>query len=249
MTARRLRRTLTVWTLAALTTFGIVGIGTAAHAGEPEHLPAAPAAPEHSPGGGSRLNLLAEARGELKAMKRTRYQHETVVHPAKGEFFYDCSGFLDYALERSAPTALQALPHKREARPLAEDFVHHLQRVTGGAAGGPWRAVRTASALEPGDLIAWLVVDGSKTKDTGHVVIVLEPPVRNPQRTTEWLVTVVDSTPNPHAADSRTNGVKGLGTGTIGLDVDASDHPVGFYWKGGESPKAKQTEVVLGEPG
>jgi hypothetical protein len=47
--------------------------------------------------------LLTQVRAELAAMRRTRYQHTTDVRPATGEYYYDCSGLLDYALACSAP--------------------------------------------------------------------------------------------------------------------------------------------------
>jgi hypothetical protein len=255
MTARRrppLRagRTLAICGLAALATFGTVATGPAAFAGGPvAAVPAAHSAAAAGQESAGRLELLAEARRELTEMKRTRYQHKTEVNPEKGEYFYDCSGFVDYALTRSVPAAFEALPHDNsKARPLAEDYVHHLHRVAAGKNGGPWQTVRTPDLL-PGDVIAWLATEDSTTNDTGHVVIVLEPPARNPARSNEWLVKVADSTRSPHADDSRAGGGDGLGTGIIGLDVDSSGHPVGYFWRGGVSKKAKQTEVVFGRPG
>ncbi|HEX4362697.1 MAG TPA: hypothetical protein VH141_34525 [Pseudonocardia sp.] len=202
------------------------------------HLSAQPA------GSGARLALLAEAHAELAAMRDTEYQHDTDVDAVRGEFYYDCSGFLDYALGRAAPAALRALPVTASAgRPLAQDFEHTLR----AGRAGPWRSVATPADLRPGDVVAWLATPDSRTRDTGHVVIVLDTPVRNPNRADEWLVKVADSTVSPHADDSRGTEADGLGTGTIGLAVDGADHAVGFYWRGGVSKVAKTTEVALGD--
>lgn len=192
------------------------------------------------PAGGSAL--LAEVRGELQAMRATRYQHTTEVDAAKGAFFYDCSGFVDYALGRSAPAALSALPITTSAgRPLAQDFEHHLR-----SADGPWRPVATVPELLPGDVITWLATPDSKTRDTGHVMVVPRAPEHNPDRPDEWLVRVADSTVSPHSGDSRRAGEQGLGTGMVGLSSDGSGRPVGFYWRGGVSKAVKLTDIALG---
>jgi len=74
--------------------------------------------------------------------------------------------------------------------------------------------------------------------DTGHVMVVLAAPTRNPDRACEWLMRRADSTLSPHARDSRPKGVTGLGTGTMGLMVDVRDAPTAFHWQGGISTQA-----------
>jgi hypothetical protein len=241
--------TILVWLVVAVLALGLAA--TRAEPGRANPRGAVPLAQQSAlaaASGGGRVALLAEARGELAAMRDTEYQHETEVNAAKGEFYYDCSGFLDYALKRAAPAAFRALPVTASAgRPLAQDFEHHLRSAANG--GDPWQSVSTVSELLPGDVIAWLATPDSKTRDTGHVMIVLGAPVHNPQRADEWLVKVVDSTVSPHAQDSRGADDEGLGTGTVGLVADGSGHPVGFYWRGGVSKVAKRTDVALGRVG
>lgn len=189
--------------------------------------------------------LLSEITSELATMRRTRYQHATEVHRSRGEFFYDCSGFVDYALTHSRPLAARALPITASAgRPLAQDFQRYLHGLDQGKASDTWASVPTIDAVRPGDVIAWLKTPDSKSRDTGHVMIVLESAV--PGRDAhEWLFKIADSTANPHADDSR-GGSDGLGTGTIGLQVDDRGRPIGFFWRGGLSPQPKLTEVALG---
>ncbi|HEX4356879.1 MAG TPA: hypothetical protein VH141_05130 [Pseudonocardia sp.] len=205
--------------------------------------------------------LLSQVRAELAAMRRTGYQHTTDVRPATGEYYYDCSGLLDYALARSAPADLEALPITTSVRPLAEDFEHHLTAVAQGgvqgsaqgsvqgSADGPWQPVRAASELRPGDVVSWLKPPTSTSTNTGHVMVVDQAATRNPARPTEWLVKVIDSTTGPHAQDSRSQGTDGLGTGTIGLQVDDSGAPTGFYWQGGVTAQPTLTQIALGRPG
>lgn len=98
-------------------------------------------------------------------------------------------------------------------------------------------------------MVTWLTPEDSDSLNTGHVMIVLDKPTRSPRKPDEWLVKVADSTSSPHAADSRTGGANGLGTGTIGLVTDRSGHPTAYYWRGGESTALKRTTIELGRAG
>ena len=98
--------------------------------------------------------------------------------------------------------------------------------------------------LVGGDVIAWLITPEPASRDTGHIMIVVAPPVADPHNADAYLVVVIDSTTMPHAEDSRSSGQHGLGTGTIGLQTDAAGAPTGFYWKGGVAPEMP-THVAL----
>ena len=208
-----------------------------------------PASASPSAGGQSSAAdaLLGEADRELAAMKTTNYQHATHVDEGTGQFFYDCSGLLDYALGRVLPADAKTLPTSTSVRPLAGDIEQYLHRGLSGPIDG-WDAISHVDQLQPGDVVAWLATEDSTTGDTGHVMIVHAAPTRSPDRADEWLVRVVDSTLSPHASDSRRDGVTGLGTGTIGLTTDDGGAPTAFYWKGGVSKHAKPTEIALGRP-
>lgn len=190
--------------------------------------------------------LRAEVDRELSAMRITHYQHTTKVDEASGSFMYDCSGMLDYALSRVLPADAAALPTSTSVRPLAADIERYLRAASGSVDG--WQAVSRVDELGPGDVAAWLATENSKTGDTGHVMVVLAPPTRNPARRDEWLVQVADSTLSPHANDSRRPGQTGLGTGTIGLLSDDGGGPTAFYWQGGVSQQPKPTEIAFGRP-
>jgi hypothetical protein len=189
--------------------------------------------------------FLDEVRAQLDGMRSTRYQHATDVDPERGAYFYDCSGLIEYSLARSVPDALRVLPTSTKPRPLAVDIAFHLLRAP-TQPDDPWHPVLTAAELEPGDLIAWVTPRESSSRNTGHVMVVTAPPAPNPARRDEWLVEIVDSTSTPHAGDSRDDGTTGLGSGTVGLVVDAAGRPTAYRWRGGESPKAPRTLVALG---
>jgi hypothetical protein len=261
--ARRLRptaRLVTVLVWMVLPVLVLLTIGTTAGRGRipatkalaTAVVPAAsdttlvPAAADTASAG--RLALFTEVRRELATMRDSSYQHKTDVDTSEGEFNFDCSGFIGYALAHSRPAALKALPVTTSTRPLAKDFEHHFRAVAAGSADGPWRPVGIVSELRPGAVIAWLKPADVKSRNTGHVVVALDKPVRNPARADEWLVKVADSTASRHAQDSRDADTDGLGTGTIGLSVNGAGHPVGYYWRGGVSTVLKHTEISMAEP-
>jgi hypothetical protein len=66
--------------------------------------------------------LYAEAVRELTAMRKTNYSHTTQVNESAGQFTYDCSGFVTYALKIVSLPASAAVPKGSRTRPAAEDF-------------------------------------------------------------------------------------------------------------------------------
>ncbi|MCC6747646.1 MAG: hypothetical protein IT371_08320 [Deltaproteobacteria bacterium] len=191
--------------------------------------------------------LLGEANRQLQNLKSTVYQHTTSVNEATGHYGYDCSGFIDYSLKRVLMPAYSALPTASSVRPLAEDFVHHFNSLSASSTG-PWSSVARPIELRPGDVVGWLTAPGSSSSNTGHVMIVRGTPTTNTKRPTEVLVPVVDATQSPHASDSRTGGQTGLGTGTIGIQVEASGRARAYYWRGGLSTTAVATTFGFGRP-
>jgi hypothetical protein len=192
--------------------------------------------------------LAEEAAREVTAMISSTYQHTTLVDESKGVFDYDCSGFVDYALAVALPDALETLKSATEARPLAKDFETFFEGIA--TSTGRWHRVARAKDLVPGDVVAWLKPADVASSNTGHVMIVRELPTLNTKDTveTEWLVPITDSTESPHGpSDSRTaTGTTGLGTGTIGLVVDATGAPIEYRWTGGYSTKRETTSIALG---
>jgi hypothetical protein len=201
-----------------------------------------PPAPGAARGGGDGLALLAEARRELGALRRSTYTHRASVDEAAGRFDFDCSGFVDYALRIAAPRALATLAAATVRRPLARHFVDFL--AAGG--GGPWRRVARAADLAPGDLVAWTRPADVITRNTGHVMLVRGAVAPGPDGT--LAVPIVDSTSVRHGrGDSRAPArAGGLGTGEILLVVDPRGAPVGYRWSRGRRARVHLTTVALG---
>lgn len=196
--------------------------------------------------GTAAARLVQEDERQLSIMRSTHYQHKTDVDEGAGRFDYDCSGFLDYVLRSVAPDAYKELPVSKPSakRPLAQDFYALFSGLA--QPSGSWSTVPKASELEPGDIVSWLRPPDNDSNNTGHVMLVRAKPSRNPQESDELLVPVIDSTSSPHAADSRAKGQTGLGSGTIGLIVDAAGRAVSYRWRGGLSRREEITPIALG---
>ncbi len=190
---------------------------------------------------GSKL-LLNKAEREFSGMTSSKYTHITYVNENSGTYNYDCSGFVGYALSRAVPGAFNVLQNKR---PVAEDFYNYIAQCGPTPGGGGWMKVSTPLELLPGDIVVWLKPDASNSTSTGHIMIVTGVPVKNPKRTGEVLVQVIDSVESGHAKDTRGTGKTGLGKGTFGIMTDSSGLPTGYYWRGGESTLLQKTKIVF----
>lgn len=192
--------------------------------------------------------LVSEAARELAAMKESTYSHTTNVVESTGTFDYDCSGFIDYALTRVLPAQLASLASAQGvSRPLAKHYEAFFASIPATGSKGGWTRVSHAIDLVPGDVVAWLKPADVVSTNTGHVLMVRGAVKVNPARPDEVLVPIYDSTSSPHGStDSRAPSGEGLGTGTIGVLIDAKGAPVGYRWTGGISVKLEYTSVALG---
>ena len=189
-----------------------------------------------------------EASRELGSLRSSTYDHTTSIDESKGVFNFDCSGFVGYALQRAAPDAMASVVAATIARPLAKDFEGFFESIPVSGQIGRWHRVARVLDLVPGDVIAWLKPADVVSSNTGHVLLARGGPIASSIHDGEVLVPITDSTSTPHgSADSRSSaGATGLGTGTIGLAVDASGAPIGYRWSGDSSPKVEYTNIALG---
>lgn len=190
--------------------------------------------------------LLVEAERQLSLLHTSVYQHRTDVDEGSGRFNYDCSGFLDYTLQKISPEAYTEIPISKQSskRPLAQDFYKLFSHVPKKSVH--WERIRKVRHIRAGDIVVWLRPSESDSKNTGHVMVVKAQPSVNPNQTDEFLVPVVDSTSSPHAQDSRRKGQTGLGSGVIGVIVDSKGEPMAFHWRGGESKREEKTSIAFG---
>jgi len=204
--------------------------------------------PLHSvPHGQATKALLSEANRELNLMKTSTYSHKTQVDESIGQFQYDCSGFLNYALAHSVPEALRSLQKATVRRPLAKHFVRFITSLPPGKVVGRWRRVERVTDLAPGDIIAWIKPPGMVSDNTGHVMIVRAAIQRHPKRSNEIIIPIIDSTASRHGHnDSRHKAAgTGLGTGSVVLVVDDAGKAIGYRWSRSKNSRKHTTKLVL----
>ncbi|HEY1548406.1 MAG TPA: hypothetical protein VGG28_11325 [Kofleriaceae bacterium] len=182
--------------------------------------------------------LIAEAHRQLAAVRESHYAHHTAIDESRGVFDYDCSGFVGYALKRVAPQTFGELVTATRPRPLAKDFYAFFATRD---------RVDHVADLVPGDIIAWLEPPAKHSRNTGHVMVVDQPPVAgaNPG---ELVVAIIDSSHSGHGhADARIRDRRnGLGAGSIVLLVDRDGKPTGYRWSLAPHSVRYATAIALG---
>ncbi len=186
-----------------------------------------------------------EAVRELRALKSTTYSHSVHVDEAAGVFEYDCSGFVDYAIDNTTPDAFRELGRRR---PTARTYVELLSAIPLGQSRGRWLRVEQPSALREGDVVAWLAVttkpDAWGIVNTGHVMIVDGP--AHQRSAAEWVVSIVDSSFGHGGADLRARpDATGLGRGTMVIVIE-NGAVVGYRWSEDTKSPLTPTTVVMG---
>lgn len=192
-------------------------------AAPPEHLQAV-------------FDLLEQVRPE-----NSSYEHHhgsvnwgTADGRARYECHTDCSGLLNHVFEH-----VYHLNREDMRSWLGADRPHARTYHQAIAMQNRFRRIGYAQQMKPGDIIAVRYPPGSK--NTGHIMIVAEPP--KPRRPTEpqlagtlqWDVRIIDSTGSAHGksdsrlrADGRFNA--GIGEGLLRLYTDRDGRVVGHTW-------------------
>jgi hypothetical protein len=183
--------------------------------------------------------LLGEAEQEYDTMTASRYQAALRVDLTRGTYFYDCVGFVTYALGRVAPTARDTIyrtfniaPNRIPSPSRYVALFGQLNRTQAG-----WQPVSRVADLAPGDVVAWTYTHPHGSN--GHAFVVGSAPQRD--GTNKYLVTVWDSTATPHGpGDTRLTNPKnlpgrngkpsGLGRGQVALDTAANGSILRVHW-------------------
>ena len=199
------------------------------------------------PHGQANEALLTEATRQLKLMRTSTYSHRTQSNEAIGHFEYDCSGFLNYALAHSVPEALRSLQKATVRRPLAKHFVRFITSLAPGEVVGRWKQIERVTDLAPGDIIAWIKPANVVSNNTGHVMLVQAPIWRDPSRSNEIIIPIIDSTAVRHGYnDSRHKAAgTGLGTGNVVLVVDDAGKAIGYRWSRSKNSRKHTTRIAL----
>jgi hypothetical protein len=207
---------------------------------------AAPASAAPTVAGRRLLARLDAVAARLAAAGSTAYQAATVVDERRGSYRWDCSGMMNWLLQRSAPAARRRLG---SSRPVARDYVRVIAAAPMAPARGRagWQQLRRVDELQPGDVFAFLRAPISLSKVSGHVGVVVSAPVAVPGWPGVYAVRIVDSTRARHDDDSRAgDGIGGFGYGTITFGTDDAGAPIGYGWAGTAMPWIVKTRIVLG---
>ena len=208
---------------------------------------------------------LIEARALLKEIQsagpdRNSYQHKniTVVWPAgpagadravPSELHADCSGFLNLLVAHACGlSADQILKRFGRARPLAKTWYAMISAQFG------FEEIRRVQDIRPGDFIAIQYPPGGE--NTGHCMLAAGVATQRKATkplladSTQWEVTVIDSSMSPHgstdtrnrpaageaanagatAAADKPAHATGLGQGILRLYADKDGKIVGYSW-------------------
>lgn len=177
----------------------------------------------------------------LKNLTYSRYEHKTIIDESKGTYVLDCSVLVGHLVQKISPLAYDALPmdahHKRPRAKNFYDFFISLKE----ASHPHWRRIASINALEKGDIIVWKYDQSLGKKDTGHIVMVYEKPIKESDG--RYKIVVLDSSKGTHANDSRAGQKEGgIGIGTMWFQVDKDEIPIGLYWS---DRSAKMSHYVI----
>ncbi|HVT29031.1 MAG TPA: hypothetical protein VHE81_13530 [Lacipirellulaceae bacterium] len=206
-----------------------------------------------------------EAVRILNSVQITEYRHRTQIDEKRGVYRCDCSGFVGYVLNRTIAKDDGKGPlHDGRKHPTAMEYEKFFAAVPavekldvpGGQArfaqraaqkgtvprGSPWQRVVHLMDARPGDVIAWCH-DKPRPGNTGHVVIVDQAPVREPNGLVR--VVVIDSTTLPWHDDTGAQHGNGIGRRTMWFTLDKEGRAYG-YVRGSRSSKPKVESISVG---
>ncbi len=177
-----------------------------------------------------------EAEQIVNTLTQTSYQHTDNIIPATGVYDCDCNGFVGYVLSLTAPSQLALIPLEPGlSRPRAFAYFDFFAALSDGAASG-WQRIENLTDAMRGDIMTWRSPTIEAGADTGHVVIIAEPPTLDPSGT-YYVMRVYDSANAAHFEDTRApsgvaspKGATGVGSGFINFKVDGVGRPLAYLF-------------------
>ena len=169
--------------------------------------------------------MAEEAEAILKNLKSTTYQHKTEIRPDIGSYKLDCSGLVVHITKIISPDHLKCIPIE-EGKPRARAFAFYdvFNDIAHGDTTYPgWSAVPKLADARRGDVIVWRKPNLVAGQNSGHVMIIAESPIEEPDHS--FRMVVYDSTTILHDNDSRKSGTTGVGKGTMWFKANADGTP------------------------
>jgi hypothetical protein len=168
------------------------------------------------------LSIFLEAERIVANIEDTAYSHTTNVDDDAGRYMLDCSGLLDYILNKSLPLTdhyagmLALAIQDGKKRPLAETVYDYLS----GEKHEGWHEIKDFRHVKPGDIIVEKYSDTPSSGSTGHVMIIagwgkkLSNKTCNNSTCFEYLIPVIESARGTLDYDSRNYGVYNVSPAT-----------------------------------
>ena len=262
---------IALWVPASIAGAGGVQAGPASQIPQPPPVSSAGSAPSwriQAPvAAASAGPLLSQAISTFQTMTSTRYDHQYTIDPAAGIYYWDCIGFVNWALKQATPNAHDAF-HTAMNVPKGSGHVGLWAQFLAGDPGPSWSVLTSVTQLTggevmilPGEIVnGGQVVYGSAPGGVaypGHATIVAGPPLRLSDGS--YAIFVYDSTALPgHGKwDSRYTDVRaqpitgttrksGTGFGTMRVTVNGAGAPTAAYWSASTNrPIAFQGQPVV----
>ncbi len=156
---------------------------------------------------------------------KTRYSHFNLIYRRRKKFIFsvDCSGLVEFWLAKNYPQALTEIyDFVYQVRQVAQkeikrlysfdfyDFFTDIEKVPSNY----WQFIDIHQKFERGDIISF--INGNKKGRFGHVMVVDEELHRTEDKI---VLRIIDSSQIEHIEDYRQSDKKGIGCGTIELDI------------------------------
>jgi len=173
--------------------------------------------------------IVEEAYRIFNNIQETSYSLSPQVDEDCGLYHTNCSALLNYILKIVAPHPLSWLYiEPTHSYPRAFSFYQTIMD-SAPIPSSPWMHITSLHDAIPGDLLAWRVNETIEpNKNTGHVVILLDFPQKQPDGI--FICKVFDAASLPHSNDSRPRGTNGVGIGEMRILADGAGVPMAYYW-------------------
>ncbi|WP_428338702.1 hypothetical protein [Mycobacterium sp.] len=166
----------------------------------------------------------------------TYYQHVDKIDPSTGVYDCDCNGFVGYILKNAAPQHYALVPKEDgRTRPRAFEYFNFFASLS-PQSSGDWGRVDRLSDARRGDVMAWRFPTIRTHEDTGHVMLLAEPPTLDGSGEF-FKVRIYDSAAAAHFDDTRMpggqpspTGTTGVGSGFIHARVDGDGRPIAYLF-------------------
>ncbi|MFH0815336.1 MAG: hypothetical protein V1934_00760 [Methanobacteriota archaeon] len=183
----------------------------------------------------------------------TVYWHHTIIQEEDFAYIADCSGFVDFVLNRELPGhyAQIAFDQNNESRPLAQDYYDYFASLGAGNSTAAWSRVAEMKDARPGDIIAYKH-DPPSEGSTGHVMIIDSTPQPSDTPGQYW-VWVIDSALSGHGDDTRDTDddnvrfTDGIGRGKMWFGVDGEGGPSYYRWSAVDG-ETHAVPLAIGRP-